>query len=326
VSVVLPTHNRSAMLRDCMENGLFRQNYDADRWEIVLINDGSKDDTEAVVKELMARSPVPIRYFKLEGRGAAAARNFGMRAARGAIVAHIDDDARAVPGWLEAGVNQFKPGVAMVSGPIVADSTVTRGFFDYVMIMESDRGLFPTHNLLMRRDLALEEEGFDESFGANYLGRPLPGWDADLAYRILRKGYTHVFCEDAVTASFVFRLTWRQWFRELTKFQFQGRIVQRVPETRRGLAPIGGIVIEGRKRLYWLLSLVGIVLAPFFGLRTLLLTLPWLFRTVSAVGEDLRRPRRLPKGVAKIGMAWLWYAGSFIFVVYGAFKARKLLV
>ncbi len=326
VSVVLPTHNRSAMLRDCLENGLFLQNYPRDRWEIVLINDGSVDDTEEVVQELIPKSPVPVRYFKLEGRGATAARNFGMQQARGEIVAHIDDDGRAVPGWLEAGVNHFKPGVALVAGPIVLAPEEKPSFFCYVPQMPDDRGLFPTANLFMRRDLALAEGGFDESFGKNVLGRPAPGWDADLAYRILRKGYTYVFTPEALTYSHAFHLSWWEWVKEIQRWRFQAGIIQRIPETRRGLAPIGGIVAEGRARLYWLLSLSGILLAPWMGAWTLLLGLPWFIRKSYHHRSDLLNIKRFPMGAAKVTLMWLWHLGAFLYLMYGVVRARRLLI
>src|SRR5207244_2362539 len=80
VSVVLPTHNRSAMLRDSLA-GLARQTYPARRFEVIVVNDGSVDETEDVVQQLVPTLPFPVRYVKTAGVGAIAARNLGMREA-----------------------------------------------------------------------------------------------------------------------------------------------------------------------------------------------------------------------------------------------------
>lgn len=326
VSVVLPTHNRAKMLMDTLVNGLYQQNYPADRWEIVLVDDGSRDQTPEVIERLREHSPVPMRTFRLEGVGATAARNFGMEQATGEIVAHIDDDGRALPGWLEAGVDAFAPGVALVAGPIIALPGEPVGFFSFVPRMGDDRGLFPSANLFIRRDLALRAGGFDESFGMNVLGRPAPGWDADLAYSLLRQGYTHRFEYEALTFSHVFPLGWKGWFQETRKWGYQAEIIRRIPETRKGLAPVFGIVAEGRKRVLWLLSLLGILLLPWLKLRALWLTLPWLARSIKLHWEDLKRPKRMPIGSGKILLSWLWYLGAFLFLIHGAIRARRLIL
>jgi glycosyltransferase involved in cell wall biosynthesis len=98
VSVITPTRNRSTLLRRAMAS-VVEQQYP--RWEHVVVNDGSEDDTDAVLNAVADERVRPIRG---EGGGASAARNLGLEAARGDLVAYLDDDNVMHPGWLRAAV------------------------------------------------------------------------------------------------------------------------------------------------------------------------------------------------------------------------------
>jgi glycosyltransferase involved in cell wall biosynthesis len=98
VSVVIPTRARRDMLRLCLESVL-AQDYPQDRYEIIVVEDGT-DDGEVVVAALAPKSSVPIRYFHLPRSGVAATRNVGLSKSSGDIVAYIDDDALAASDWL----------------------------------------------------------------------------------------------------------------------------------------------------------------------------------------------------------------------------------
>jgi glycosyltransferase involved in cell wall biosynthesis len=96
VSVIVPTHNRAAMLRRHLR-ALNTQTYPRRSTEWIVVCDGCQDDSAAVARELGSDQVV-----ELEGRGAAAARNAGLNVARGRYVAFLDDDIIASPGWLAA--------------------------------------------------------------------------------------------------------------------------------------------------------------------------------------------------------------------------------
>jgi glycosyltransferase involved in cell wall biosynthesis len=86
VSIIMPTYNRAAILRDALVSVL-EQTYQ--NWELLVCDDGSTDDTEKVVKGYRQDR---IRYFKLKHGGAARARNHGLREARGSVIAYLDTD------------------------------------------------------------------------------------------------------------------------------------------------------------------------------------------------------------------------------------------
>jgi glycosyltransferase involved in cell wall biosynthesis len=94
VSVVIPTYNRADRLSDTVDSVLAQTLPPA---EILIVDDGSKDDTAAVCR----RFPAPVRYLHRENGGSAAARNTGMRAARGDYIAFLDADDVWEPTKLE---------------------------------------------------------------------------------------------------------------------------------------------------------------------------------------------------------------------------------
>ncbi len=92
VSVVVATFNGARTLENCL-NSLTRLNYPD--YEIILVDDGSTDRTPEIAKRFPS-----VRYLRQNNQGLAAARNAGIRAATGEIVAFTDDDCRADEDWL----------------------------------------------------------------------------------------------------------------------------------------------------------------------------------------------------------------------------------
>lgn len=101
VSILLCTYNRADMLGRALES-LVRQETDGEfRFEIVVVNDGSTDGTQVTLQKIVKDCQVPIRCLQGEGRGIAAARNTGVKAASGEWIAFFDDDQVAEPNWLK---------------------------------------------------------------------------------------------------------------------------------------------------------------------------------------------------------------------------------
>ena len=96
VSVVIPTYNHSQYILSTIDS-VFAQNYKG--YEVIVINDGSPDDTAQVLKPLVEQNR--IQYIEQENRGQAAARNRGLEVARGEFVAFLDDDDLWPPDKLE---------------------------------------------------------------------------------------------------------------------------------------------------------------------------------------------------------------------------------
>ncbi|MFH9890938.1 glycosyltransferase family 2 protein [Streptomyces luteogriseus] len=116
VSVIVATHDRPGMLRECLDS-LLRAEYRD--FEVIVVDNAPADDTaERLVREAYAGR---VRYVREPLAGLAHAHNRGLAAARGEIAAFTDDDTLVDPGWLAALAEGFArgPGVVCVTGLIV---------------------------------------------------------------------------------------------------------------------------------------------------------------------------------------------------------------
>jgi glycosyltransferase involved in cell wall biosynthesis len=87
VSIILPTFNRARFLPEAFAS--IRQQRFLD-WELIVVDDGSTDDTDAVVRQSLQGVPQPIKYVKQENQGAYGARNTGVDHASGEFLAFFD--------------------------------------------------------------------------------------------------------------------------------------------------------------------------------------------------------------------------------------------
>ncbi|HEU5047157.1 MAG TPA: glycosyltransferase family A protein [Rickettsiales bacterium] len=94
VSIIIPTRNRVAFLQQALDS-VYAQSYRD--FEVIVVDDGSQDNTRELVMLYDSR----LRYFTQAHSGAAAARNFGIREARGEFIAFLDDDDLFAPQKLQ---------------------------------------------------------------------------------------------------------------------------------------------------------------------------------------------------------------------------------
>jgi glycosyltransferase involved in cell wall biosynthesis len=117
ITVIICTRNRANLLREAMasvvEQGIPKSDY-----EIVVVDNASTDETPDVVAEF--RGSAHIRYVHEEKLGLCIARNTGWRAASGRYVVFFDDDAIALPGWLQAVLDGFEaePRAGVIGGHV----------------------------------------------------------------------------------------------------------------------------------------------------------------------------------------------------------------
>jgi glycosyltransferase involved in cell wall biosynthesis len=96
VSVIIPTYNRKGSLRETLSS-LARQTYPSDRFEVIVVDDGSTDGTEEIEAETF---PFTLRYFWQTNQGDAAARNVGAQQSGADILVFLDDDILVEAGYL----------------------------------------------------------------------------------------------------------------------------------------------------------------------------------------------------------------------------------
>lgn len=112
VSVIVPAYGHAGLILETLDS-VFAQSYRD--YEIIVVNDGSPDDTAVVLAPLVEAGR--IRYFEQPNQGVAAARNFGISKANGAFIALLDDDDLWLPdklGWQVAAMAD--PAVIAVGG------------------------------------------------------------------------------------------------------------------------------------------------------------------------------------------------------------------
>ena len=123
VSVVLPTRNRAALLERAVAS-VRGQSYA--RWELLVVDDGSTDDTADRIRALAADDPRVRPFANDSGRGSSHARNLALDHARGDVVVYLDDDNRFDPDWLRSVVWAFTeyPDTQVAFGARVVDDDV----------------------------------------------------------------------------------------------------------------------------------------------------------------------------------------------------------
>ncbi len=176
VSVVIPTWNRRRHLEEAIASVLALTYTDL---EIVVVEDGSTDDTR---EWMQGRHPEGrLMYLHQENRGSASARNAGIRAARGELVAFLDSDDLWLPRKLEQQIPLFdqNPAVGMVfSGSAKLDEKgatseirmPTPAFRGRAILAMIRRNMMPTPTVVVRKRLALDAGPMyeDLSFGEDW--------------------------------------------------------------------------------------------------------------------------------------------------------------
>jgi len=114
-SVIVPTHNRAAYLKDAVIS-VCQQTLAAERYEVIVVDNGSTDEAHEVVELVTDQYPI-ARYIRESSIGLHQARHAGARVAQGEILVYIDDDVIVPAGWLEAMLKPYAdPHVACVGG------------------------------------------------------------------------------------------------------------------------------------------------------------------------------------------------------------------
>ena len=194
VSFVVPVHNGAAFIRETLEAILAQA--DGRPMEVIVVDDRSRDGSVELLRELAERWP--LRILSGAGRGAAAAINTGVRAARWPIICQVDQDVVVRAGWMQRLTEALDdPGVAAAQGYYErdpdADVCARAMNLDleqrYAAIEGRDIDHVCTGNAAYRVDALREAGFFDETFGY--------GYDNDISYRLRAAGYRLTFCRHA---------------------------------------------------------------------------------------------------------------------------------
>ncbi len=207
ISVVVATFKRAPILARTLDH-IVKQQYDPAAFEVIVVDDGSEDGTDAVVHAAAASAPVAIHYLSHENRGPGYTQNRGIRAARGEIVLLLADDIFLTPGALEAHMRRHDshpdPRVAVlgnaVQSPELGGTGFLRGWDAFGMnrfdhLEELPYFLFWAFNLSFKREFMLSHGMFREALGR---GGPPAHEDTELGYRLHRRGMVLLFAKEAL--------------------------------------------------------------------------------------------------------------------------------
>lgn len=262
ISVAVCTLNRADMLRRVLED-LCAQTADPERYEVLVVDNGSSDDTAQVARR-MAREHGNVRYVLEERTGLSHARNRAWREARGRYVGYVDDDCRVPPHWVEAALELIEerrpaalggPYYPFYEGPKPAwfrDEYATNCPGDEPRTLEPEELKLTGGNMVLRRDLLEALGGFQPALGMagrriSYgeesalfaaMGRQMPD---QVQYYSPRLWVRHLVPERKMRWPWLFR---SHFTTGMTQYSIR-------PAYRRSL-PSGRV--RGRLRLAWLMA------------------------------------------------------------------------
>lgn len=212
LTVAIPTHNRSAVLRQTLEQLTHVTIPEGFDWEVIVVQNNCSDDTATMLAELQNR--LPLRALSETRPGVNHARNAALEAARGEIIVFTDDDTLPAEGWLTAYVDAFdaSPNATVFGGPIAPHFTaeppqwlrdalpsLTSAFGG---IESRQRGIdltstfFPFGANMAFRTAALRDRPFDPTLGPRGKTR-INGSEKELILHLLANGHAGRWVENA---------------------------------------------------------------------------------------------------------------------------------
>lgn len=224
-TVVIPARDAAATLPATLA-ALARQR-DAPEFEVVVVDDGSSDDTPAIAE---SADGLPLTLLHTSGgEGPGASRNLGAAKATGDVLAFVDADCEPEPDWLARLVSAARE-AELVQGKVLPPVGAQVGPFDRFIAVVSEYGLYQTANLAIDRELFVRLGGF-EAIVKPRRSKEL-GEDAWLAWRARRAGARSAFADGAVVRHAVFPRGPAGYVGEQARVRFFPELVKRMPELR----------------------------------------------------------------------------------------------
>ncbi len=325
VSIVVPTRNRSALLRELIDS-LWRQTLPPSKFEIIVVDNLSTDDTPQVVEKLKQESVCQLLYHRMiENRGPVHSRNHGAGLAHAEILAFIDSDCRAHPEWLERGLSGFDQDVAFVSGTIFDKPGQEVKFFSRRNEGPlTENVTYPACNIFYRKNIFNAMGGFDEAAAfPDFRQRPVEFADTDLAWRIKEAGYKNCFRADATVYHEVETQTPINWLLEPLRLFFVPAVIRRHPGLRKHVLRWRIFFYTWAELFY--LAAIGCALAIVFHPAFFLLAGPFIYRIAHIPGRPLSL-KRIPRILGRVVLlAARQFLVSLTFL-YGSIRFRELVL
>jgi len=227
ISIAICTYNNAKKLAVALESLRHLLCPAELSYEILVIDNNSRDETKDVVQRYQELGGPVLRYVFEPAQGLSHARNRALQEAQGEIVAYLDDDVHVDPGWLTAVAGAFAAHAAAIVGGksyliypgprpwwLSEESEFLLSKMDYgdQVLLDTDKELYGL-NFSVRKDLALQAGGFDPAFGRLGSSSLRSGEEADLMQRVRARGGRAVYEPRAVVGHIVSEERLRiRWF------------------------------------------------------------------------------------------------------------------
>lgn len=301
VSVIIPTYNRAKMLDWTIES-FIKQNYPKDKYELIVSDNNSDDNTKVVVTEWQAKSSVPIKYLFEPHQGVHYARNSAAKIAKGDILYFTDDDMVADKDLLKNLVKVFSMGynVASATGKVLPkwETEPPKWILKYcnnywlslndraekLIIAPFDIGVLSCHQAIMR-EAFFKSGGFNPE---NTAGEWIGDGETGLNIKIKELGYNFAYVGDSVIYHIIPPSRMTQSY--LNKRMANQGNCDSYTEYRRNKYNNGQLIFQIVKHL------INIIVAPLGGLTLpFILTkyswrlfVAWIFYNINRIKYDMR--------------------------------------
>jgi glycosyltransferase involved in cell wall biosynthesis len=214
-SVIIPTYERPIEIGECLQ-AFTRLDYPVERFEVVVVDDGSVQSIESVIEQFRKR--LDVRLFAQKNTGPAGARNFGAAQAHGEFLAFTDDDCAPDMGWLRALASYFARTPDRLIGGRTLNALPQNPYSETSQIIidvvyahfntnTNDARFFASNNFALSADRFHEMKGFNKSF--------ITAEDREFCGRWLARGFGMTYAPEATiyhAHDLTLSTLWRQHF------------------------------------------------------------------------------------------------------------------
>jgi glucosyl-dolichyl phosphate glucuronosyltransferase len=268
LTIVVCTYNRSDWLPGCLSS--LESQCVEDSVEVLIIDNNSSDATSSIAHGFTDRLP-NFKYIFEGVQGLSHARNRGFKEARGQLVAYMDDDAKANPGWIKAIIHFFEthPDASGVGGQHKAFSLVpipdwfpkeygSRCLGEETRLLQKGEWISGT-NMVFKKSALIEVGGFVTTIGMT--GETVSyGEETHLTLKMLERGmqiyYCAEMCVDHAILPYKLKLSWllrsnfANGYDGVTTFNYTGNAITFIPRLARAAKRALTLLLRSKERYF----------------------------------------------------------------------------